>query len=145
MNNMDKVITDQEAEELGLEASGDCYSRAVSLLLEFPMFKFSPPEELFLCHGRPRSTNPHPALLGRPFDHAWVEFRHPDGPAMCLDGVDTGEETAFAFIEKEVYYKVGRVDPDTVRRYSKAETLKMLATNLTYGPWEDLSTSIKPN
>lgn len=167
MSNPDinKVITEQEAEELGLESRGDCYARAAQFLFEFPPFETNKPVELFLCHGRPRSTNPHPALENRPFEHAWVEFRPTaDAPMRCLDGVSmeaeeladfrqqlvaqqipeeliehlvASAETRVLILEQEEYYELGRIDPNTVRRYTRTQTLCEMAKSMTYGPWED--------
>lgn len=107
-------------------AKGDCYEAAAHLAVfhSFDKDLLLPANfEPVLVHGRP--------VLQRPpferFGHAWVEsgevvFDFSNGRKLVMP--------------RNVYYALGRIDPEDSFRYSPDEARKLLVRFGHYGPWE---------
>tara|TARA_Y100000310_G_C20266019_1_gene615818 strand:+ start:264 stop:635 length:372 start_codon:yes stop_codon:yes gene_type:complete len=102
-----------------LEAGGDCYQLAADWVINQSLFTDS--REWVLVHGRP--------LLQRaPFceyGHAWAER-----------GYEVYDPQAGYRGAKQIYYAIGKIDPDHCIVYSFKELQTMLTTYQHYGPWE---------
>lgn len=85
-----------------------------------------------LCHGYPRLTKqageyPPGTLYG----HAWLEREDPVHGAVCIDAVTN------TIVPKDVFYTVGRIDPEFVSVYQPVEVWDYLVLHRHYGPWEN--------
>lgn len=99
---------------------GDCYKVAAEFIID------SPPNTSFrLCHGTPLGRGP---IEGQRFGHAWAEL----ADRIVIDR-SNGLSVSMSV---ERYYEIGHINPDEVKRYDRAETMKMIAKHETYGPWE---------
>ena len=91
-----------------------------------------------LVHGYPRLTkadqegNPEGSLFG----HAWLEKTKPS-EIPGWDSVSVFDIYVEEYIPKKVYYKVGRVSENFVRRYTLPEAYSLVGTHENAGPWED--------
>ena len=84
-----------------------------------------------LCHGWPTLTGG--PYTGAVYGHAWIEIG-----SLVLD---PGSEKP---IPKEMYYRIGKIDQETVATYSKTEAyLKMMETD-TLGPWHEPPPGVSP-
>lgn len=98
-----------------MNGKGDCFIVALNQALA--------DETLTLCHGKPcrRST-------GRRFWHAWVETT--DGEAIDKSN---GLNVIFPV---GVYYALGNIEADKVRRYTHDQAVDRAVNERTYGPWQ---------
>lgn len=101
--------------------SGNCYRVAAETVCQVA-------PTLLVCHGEPVGTGP--ANFGRRFGHAWIETV--DG-SWAIDLSNGSEVVA----PRADYYRIGRIDPTQVRRYTYDETLAALTEHGHWGPWED--------
>ena len=75
------------------------------------------------------------------FVHAWVEFMQ-DGEPMIADmskGYSYGDKQANAkLIPKEIYYRIGHVEVDSIRRYTYEEAQRNILDlhDGSVGPWD---------
>jgi len=125
------------------QGAGDCFARAARLIWRDAR------GTLVLVHGHPIGTGAE--NLGQRFWHAWVEVTeevtipagtngaNPDhGPftltlTTCLDR--TGDEPVA--IPRDLYYRLGRIEADECRRYTRGEALTALQHWGHWGPWDD--------
>lgn len=130
------------------EANGNCFEVAASIALKF---RFSDDPDgvnqglsyLDQLHG----TNVHVAhgMVRHPYEpfmhpHGWIEFEI-DGctwSPMCLDCANGNRVVMI----RELYYRLGHIDPDTVRRYNPEQVRDKLLEQEQYGPW-DISKDIQ--
>jgi hypothetical protein len=86
-----------------------------------------------LAHGYPRlarADGTHPA--GSLYGHAWLELDADIGGytlTVCRDILTD------MTIPAAIFYKVGQIDPATVRRYTPAQAGAELVKAMHYGPW----------
>jgi hypothetical protein len=82
--------------------------------------------QVVLCHGtltRPDHVEVTPESH-RLLDHAWIEYRN-----TMLDLVLDLSLPAVA------YYRIFRIDPESVKRYTYREAGKLMLKTGHYGPW----------
>jgi hypothetical protein len=115
------------------DATGDCFivaAKLVALAGEYP--------DAFICHGMVTH-----AETGR-HAHAWIErhrtFTHPDweAPIPTVDVIDRSNGNNAA-LPAALYYKLGAIDPDTVRRYDRTTAIERMLATGHYGPWTELA------
>jgi hypothetical protein len=97
-----------------------------------------------VVHGRPIYCGAEKTSDGR-HDHAWVEVRVGTGSGMlgawfdCV--IDTNQAANLGgfkgTIPKMLYYGIGRIDGDEVRRYSISDAVRMCDAYGNCGPWPD--------
>ena len=105
--------------------AGDCYRQAGRELTD-PTTR----ENLVLCHGYPTLRGgPH---YGERFGHAWLEFQEDDDTWTAYDPSTHGIN-----LPRDVFYALGNIDPQHVRRYTRAEAVRKLVEHRVWGPWED--------
>jgi len=110
-----------------LPDGGDCYQAAYGFMdaaLTQGRWK-----GLFLCHGEVEGQGP---LEGIRFGHAWCERELP-GVVVVTDP----SNGRMISMMRDDYYRLGRIDPDEVRRYHPAEMIADAMEYETYGPWPD--------
>lgn len=114
--------------------SGDCFQVAAELQAADP--------ELILCHGYVIGQEGGTATVGQPHAHAWVErtivLHHPsreEGYPMvtCIDK-SNGNDIE---LPQGMFYNVGRIEWDQVRRYTRTEAATHMARTQQWGPWEE--------
>lgn len=102
-----------------LTAEGDCYMAAARFLLSL-----GTRSDARLIHG---TVTGQGKVAGIRYGHAWVEIN-----GFVLDP----SNRRMVCIQREEYYRVGKVAPGSLRRYSCRETLAMMNQFAHYGPWE---------
>jgi hypothetical protein len=111
-------------------AFGDCFIVAYRLVRD--------DDDLILCHGIVADVD---NVIG-PHWHAWVEqertfeheqLSHPVVVRTCIDRSNGNDME----LPAEMYYKVGRVERETVLRYTHDEAALLALTHEQYGPWEE--------
>lgn len=109
------------------DGDGDCYVAALNDFMERGISS----KGTKLVHGTPTGQGP---IEGIKFGHAWVEEPDPELPGLTWvvdksNGGDTRMPVA-------LYYRIGRIDPSEVSKYSYEEMVAMVDRFETYGPWE---------
>lgn len=102
---------------------GDCYPVAANLVLYEKEY-----DGATLCHG---VVSGQQALAGVRYGHAWVEADH--GGVVCVIDKSNGLDVR---VSREVYYKIGEIDPDEVARYNRDEIRQVITRFGHWGPWE---------
>jgi hypothetical protein len=97
---------------------GDCFERHGRIVLNRDGLG------MLLCHGMVSGQG---ALEGRRFMHCWLEI----GDAVI--DLSNGLKTV---LRKEQYYKVGKINPKEVRRYTEDAASRMIYETGHFGPWE---------
>lgn len=106
---------------------GDCYEAALVLMISVP------PEDRprwRLCHGEPIGQGP---IAGIRHGHAWCEEQRPFHVVVH----DLSNGKTIRGWPRELYYAVGRIEPDEVARYTHAEAAQHALETGHCGPWED--------
>jgi hypothetical protein len=130
-----------------ITGQGDCYEVA----LDFTVFGV-PAEERHryrVAHGTPLGEGP---IEGIRYGHAWIEHtapipERPDNvPFTDEEWEDLTRFTAVTVIDKSngndvvmprsLYYALGCIDFESVRRYTFDEAGRHAVTTGVYGPWE---------
>jgi len=106
--------------------AGDCYEAAVHFM--WAAIEQGKAEGLTVCHGEVEGQG---ALRGQRFGHAWCER---DLPGVDIV-TDASNSRMVAMIRPE-YYRLGRIDPDKVKRYTAKEVNEKLVEYEHFGPWE---------
>lgn len=109
---------------------GKCYEKSLQVLITGTFD--TPDAPCVLCHGYPRLTKgsgEHPA--GTLYGHAWLEGQRGD-VTLCID------TTTMTHCPKDLYYAVGRIDPELVRRYTKEEAWGEAKKHRHNGPWHSI-------
>ena len=104
---------------------GDCYQNAAEFQMEKPEFEGS---TVWLCHGEVMHSEKH-FYHG----HAWLEWG--DCAGLVIDP-STGKPEAL-FVPAPMYYKLGKINPETIKRFTVDETRENLVKTECWGPWED--------
>lgn len=99
-----------------MKIKGDCFEVAGKMIVDMP-------DETLLCHGIATGQGP---VEGIRFSHGWIE----------LNGfvIDKSNKHNIC-MEKEKYYKIGKIKNNTVKKYSKRESLINLLKHRNFGPW----------
>lgn len=112
-----------------MPGKGDCFSVAAHLVEDNP--------DYVLCHGEPIGTGK--ANKGKRFGHAWVEYADNEitlsGRTIRFTTVIDKANGHNIELPAELYYAFGRIDPDTVRRYTREEAAAEMLRHGHYGPW----------
>ena len=125
----------EQAKDRELHGSGGrCFIDTCNLILLLNKEKDadrSIMDMLQLCHGVAES--PVHGLI----THGWIELsvdvEDDDGEKDTIHTVlDVGSDVP---LSREVYYEVGKIDPDKVVRYSYPEALEAMLINGNQGPW----------
>jgi hypothetical protein len=87
--------------------------------------------EVLLAHGIPLGRGGD--ALGIRYWHAWAEVKPAGQPWHVID-LSNG---ARAGMPRAAYYRLGRIDPTAVHRYTPAEMHEQIALHGTYGPWAE--------
>lgn len=95
--------------------TGNCFDRSFQRQQEEPQWT--------LVHGVPLGTGGEAEGLRYP--HAWLEL----GP-MCWD------PNADLYVDEEAYYRLGSIDPQQCRRYSRADAARAALESGHMGPWD---------
>lgn len=116
---MRKTVTQRAADRLAALRSwrGDCYEAATRLILEA-----GPRCDLRVCQGEPMGQGP---IAGIRHGHAWVERR-----GLVWDLCHSPNP-----LPAPLYYAIGRIEAERVRRYTHSDVLYALRTEGHYGPW----------
>lgn len=122
----------KEIEEKLKPKPGNCYQDTIQALI---VGRYdTETARCVLCHGFPRLTKacgPYP--IGTLYGHAWLERDGPGEP-VCID-LYTGIP-----VERGLFYAVGQVDPDLVRRYTQDEAWEQMKLHRHNGPWHEVPT-----
>ena len=98
------------------QGHGNCFEVAGKLISIFS-------DDAVLCHGKVTGQGP---IEGLRIEHAWIEIK----------GIVIDKSNGSNFILSiEDYYKVGKVNPIEVQKYSPREALQKMLRYRTYGPW----------
>jgi len=112
-----------------MTGDGDCFEAAVRV-----MFEELTPEErsrAVICHGVPLGQG---EIEGIRFDHAWVEVADEQFPdAVTVLDYSNGREIQ---IPREVYYAIGKIKSDDVKRFTMQEATEQMNEKGFYGPWD---------
>lgn len=107
---------------------GDCFKASADFILDLhrdPQWDAFASEHCILVHGMPTLQRP-PFIQ---YAHAWIEV-----PAIRLVlNVATGRE---AMLARDLYYRIGQIDPKTCFRYTPEQARQMILRFEHYGPWE---------
>lgn len=131
---------DFELSDWDYTRGGDCFAVAANLVLLDPT--------LTLCHGQPIGSGPDNG--GKRYWHAWVEridqvtipantarLMPHDAFDLSLSVVVDRSNGKNSTWPREVYYALGHIHPDRVRRYDRQETITMLDRFRHWGPWDE--------
>lgn len=108
---------------------GDCYEAAANFIAK----EVSKEDEskFFLCHGIVVGTGGD--VVGVRYGHAWVEMEPESGFGTLVIDRSNGRDIT---LPKELYYRVGSIDPANVIRYTKQQAMAKLSSTGHYGPWD---------
>lgn len=109
---------------LSEEALGDCFVVAGRYVL------YGDDPSARLCHGTVTGQGP---VRDRRFVHAWVEVVR-DGEVMVVDAAN-GKAI---YLPRDVYYRLGRIEPETVVRYDREAALIEMLRQRHWGPWSEV-------
>lgn len=98
------------------KTGGLCYQTASKLVID------AKDKDIILCHGKPILTCPPYKEYG----HAWVEINE-----HTVIDTEVG-----SIVDSELYYAIGKINPDTVKRYSWHEACVEMLKADHYGPWD---------
>lgn len=113
---------------------GNCYEDCFNLLREDPQFA-----DAVLCHGWPTCASAKSDMkIGTVYGHAWLEWTEDIGVlngvpvrvVLAMDAMHTGNP-----VPRDLFYMVGKIDPDLVRRYNTADAMHEALRAEHYGPW----------
>lgn len=148
----DADFEERYGQERPKEGTGNCYEAAVHTIAD--ILDPTMDDEAYE-REKARYQVVHGVVLGRGelegvrFDHAWVE-RTDEPPDMSGLDPDQAEMFRESFswvtvidrsngmeveLPREVYYALGDVDQETVRRFTWDEAVDQMAESRVYGPW----------
>jgi GNAT superfamily N-acetyltransferase len=126
---------------------GDCFQSAVKVM--FDVLSSEDRKKAKICQGVPMGQG---QIAGIRFDHAWVEVTRktdfgdadPNDPQVkfmmerfptqvIVYDYSNGKELQ---LPRELYYAIGQIDGDDVRRFSAEEAQTEMIEKGFYGPWE---------
>ena len=102
-----------------MKQNGDCYEAHANYML-----KLKSTAGFTLCHGTVTGQGP---IEGIKHDHCWLEL-----PDMVVD-ISNGKNI---LMPKSRYYKIGKIDPSSIKRYTLKQLRKQILYYKHYGPWE---------
>jgi len=127
--------------------NGDCFESAVRVMNE--VLSSEDKKTAKICHGVPMGQG---KIEGIRFDHAWVEVTRktdfgdadPSNPQVkfmmerfstqvIVYDYSNGRELQ---MPRELYYAIGQIDSDDVKRFSAQEAYNQMSEKGFYGPWE---------
>lgn len=120
------------------QRKGDCYEAAVHFMMS--RMVEDDWERYRLCHGLVVGQGGE--VLGKTFDHAWVERRDDPPPNLppafdvfewitCIDK-SNGHDVSLL---SDAYYALGQVNLSSIVRYTMQEMMENMAFYRHYGPW----------
>lgn len=109
-----------------IDGDGDCYVVAAHFMVDLPDAERS---RYRLCHGTPLGRGP---INGLRFGHAWVE--RTDGDHVTVIDRSNGSDLE---LPQSLYYAIGAIDPEEVKRYTAHEAILFMLETEHYGPWEE--------
>ena len=112
--------------QLLTEGKGDCYMAGGRLIMQY-MSQMG----ARLVHGMVSGQG---ALEGQRFGHCWVEFKD-----KCLDYSNDNRHE----IDKDLYYLMGRVDPNECHYYTPREASGKMMRHEHWGPWDMSGMTVK--
>jgi hypothetical protein len=112
--------------QLLTEGKGDCYQAGGRLI-----FNFFGEKNVKLVHGMVSGQG---ALEGNRFGHCWVE--HKD---KVLDHSNDRKQE----LPKDIYYLLGRIDPNECHYYTPEEAAKKMTDIGHWGPWDMSGLTVK--
>lgn len=102
---------------------GNCYEVSAKFVLDHKKdFKDLEP---VLCHGLVHGQGP---LQGAIFGHGWVEYPSINTALDKSNGRDLE-------VPIDVYYKLGKINPTNVKKYTTKEIRKKIVEHGHWGPW----------
>ena len=113
MKTVENTLSKKEFKKV---AKGDCYHNACEYVLAN--------KDWTLVHGHPVLQG-NSKYRGMRFGHAWVE----------KDGVVYDTEADIT-IPADLYYAIGQIDKDEVKRYTTEEARRNILDRGIWGPWE---------
>lgn len=127
--------------------NGDCFQSAVRVM--FDVLNPEDRKKAKICQGVPMGQG---QIAGVRFDHAWVEVTRktdfgdadPSDPQVkfmmerfptqvIVYDYSNGKELQ---LPRELYYAIGQIDGDDVKRFSAEEAQTEMREKGFYGPWE---------
>lgn len=116
-----------------VKATGDCYEAAA--LFMFYDLKSDPLADCYtLCHGTVTGQGP---IAGQRIGHGWVEWRPLSETSSVPVFVIDRSNGRNVIIDRDDYYRIGKIELEDVRRYTRAEMIEMLRAFEHYGPWPE--------
>jgi len=117
----------------GLPDGGNCYEVAANLMLDLMRYPHLADNKhnIELCHAEPLGQGP---INGIRHGHAWLEFYDTYTDMVWVIDYSNGKQVEMPQV---MYYKVGHIEPEKVKRYKQDEVPQMLLEHEHYGPWED--------
>ena len=127
VQEFDKSFEEKYGEEPQY-GSGDCFFSAISKAQELAEAY----DNVRVVHGVPLGTGGE--AEGIRYPHAWVEFTQNIGgiDIEFIADFSNGNEVV---VPKELYYKIGNIDPEFNRAYSIDEIEEKIEENGHAGPW----------
>jgi hypothetical protein len=110
--------------------SGDCYRVGLMMIVDLHA-RHDNVDAYRLCHGAVVGNGGD--VIGVRLAHCWVEHTRPDGRVDVIDQ-SNGNDIA---LPRDIYYRIGRVEPDTVIRYEPHEAMVLAIQHEHYGPWHE--------
>ena len=108
------------------EGKGDCYQAGGRLI-----FNFFGEKNVKLVHGMVSGQG---ALEGVRFGHCWVEYKD-----KVLDHSNDRKQE----LSKDIYYLLGRIDPNECHYYTPEEAAKKMTDIGHWGPWDMTGLTVK--
>lgn len=105
--------------------NGDCGEKAVDVLIVL-----ASDSSTRLCHGYPTGQG---EIEGIKHWHAWVEL-NAVLPEKYIEVIDVSNGNNVR-MPRDLYYQIGQIDPQEVRRFTRAEAVEQLVEHKDYGPW----------
>lgn len=117
-----------------LSGDGDCFEAAAHLMLS----RFADDPSARVCHGVPLGRG---EIEGIRFDHGWVEVEEvvgtqPNGTEMREIMVYDFSNGGEIVIPRSLYYMLGNIAPDDVKRFTAQEAMGKMRETGFYGPWD---------
>ncbi len=104
----------------------DCYESVLEFLVRVRMgLEPFNVREVSVCHGVPTLT----VEPFQRFGHAWIEI----GDFIVIDVA--GGTTHLHVLQD--YYRIGKINPDEVTRYTSSEAGRLVNLHNHGGPWQD--------
>ena len=111
--------------QLLTEGIGDCYQAGGRLIMTY----FG--HDAKLVHGMVSGQG---ALEGKRFGHCWVEYKD-----KVLDHSNDKEQE----LPKDIYYLLGRIDPNECHYYTPRESSGKMLKHEHWGPWDMSGLTVK--